>query len=526
MMDHATLARFRHIISTHTGLVVPERDTPLLEEMLAKRLVLLPAEWGDAHTKAAHYLSLLESEGPASQEEWRALVLELTTGESYFFRDKGQMRLLREVILPELVKFQENKRQLRVWSAGCSTGEEPYTLAILIRQLLAFPTSWQILLKGTDINDHALQHARRGQYGRWAFRGVDEAVIARYFQRSREKWTLDPAIRQTVTFQKLNLIKDTFPDPSITLCDLDLIVCRNVFIYFGEDAIAGIMARFAASLRPGGYILTGHAEVQHPIAHLVTLNGLPLVTRSFPDSIIFQRPLQEEPPPPPRERPTRTPTVGPTSSSASPSPSPSRVPKPARKKTRPPPFSAAARAAGQRPPTGKRSPPPVAETDPLKEAHQWFAQGAYAKAIQRAEALLTELDVRFEAHLVLAKSHANLGESDKAEHHGREALRQKPVEAAPHFLLATLVHERGDLEQARDLLQKTLYLDRAHVPAYLQLATLHQEEGAEDRARQMRRAALDVLRDLPASDRVEHYEAWTVKELAAELEKQLDETPG
>ena len=494
MIDRATLSRFREIITVHTGLVVPEHDIPYLRDKLIQRLESSRSFPRDL-SGAEAYLLMLEEESSTSKVEWQALVLELTTGESYFFRDAGQIRLLREMILPELIQHRDKEQQLRVWSAGCSTGEEPYSLAILIQQLLPLSSSWRIMLKGTDINEFALQRAREARYGRWAFRGVSEGIVERYFVRNQHEWLLDPSVRSMVQFNRLNLIKDTFPDSTQELCDMDLIVCRNVFIYFGGDAIAGIMARFAACLRPGGYIMTGHAEVQHPISQMIDSGVLPLVVRYFPDSMVFQRPLSIATPvrPQPKAAPIFTP--------------------------KPPPNKVQRRTVAA-PSVVRVNKPEVS----LKEARVLFEQGAYTKAIQRAESVLDAPLLVFDACLLLARIYANLGDIAPAESRCREALRYRPFAVEPHFLLASIVHERGDVEQTKDLLKKVLYLDRAHVPAYLQLAAIHQEEGDEKRARQMRLAALDVLHGLPVSERVEHYEEWTVKALVMELEKLLGES--
>ncbi|MBF0161306.1 MAG: tetratricopeptide repeat protein [Magnetococcales bacterium] len=522
--SHGILEQFCHVIGAYTGFVIPEHDLPHLREKLVRRVQL-----SQSGTEA-RYLALLTSEGAASEQEWRALVLELTTGESYFFRDAGQMRLLREVIFPELLALRAPSRSLRVWSAGCSSGEEPYSLAILIASALAAAggvvardslppaaNGWNVLIKGTDINEQALQQAQEGRYGRWAFRGVGEEVQQSYFVpdgRYPGEWRLQPGLQEMVRFAKLNLIKDLFPDPRQDLYDLDLIVCRNVFIYFHYDAIAGIMARFAACLRPGGYILTGHAEVQQPVSQLVASGSLPLEVRQFPDSVIFYRPLEERASAGRRGLgregvSVRSPSAGGTEGPL-PSPVGWQVKKPVPVVPPAPPAPPVKRqkSAEQR----------------LQEAQAQLEQGHYGAAIRLAESLREALPLSGELCLLLARCHANLGEQGKAEGYCREALRHRPFVAEPHFLLATLVQDRGDVEQAKDLLKKTLYLDHGHVAAYLHLATLYQEEGVLERARQMRLGALDVLHGLPAESRVPHYEEWTARALVQQLEKLLGES--
>ena len=284
------LNSFRDLICQHTGLVVPESDDALLLDKLSKRMQVLQI------LKPELYLSVLARDEYQSQDEWRKLVLDLTTGESYFFRDRGQISLLQNTILPKLLHLNEDRRVLRIWSAGCSTGEEPYSLAILVQQLLPQIHDWNIVIMGTDINENALEQAQQGRYGRWAFRGVKEDILNRYFSHTMGEWLLNASVRNMVTFEKLNLIKDRFPDSSRSLDTFDLIVCRNVFIYFNNPAIAGVVAKFAATLRSGGFLITGHAEIQHPISKMIDSGTIPLITRHFPDSVIYQRSFDEPPP--------------------------------------------------------------------------------------------------------------------------------------------------------------------------------------------------------------------------------------
>ena len=155
----------------------------------------------------------------------------LTNGETYFFRDHGQFDLLRLRLLPELIERRRDAKTLRLWSAGCSSGEEAYSLAMLLDMLLPKRDGWNILILGSDIDEAALAKARRGHYGQWSFRMAPPALKQRYFQRKGDEWMLDERIRSMVTFRTSNLIGETFP--SAELRDMDLILCRNVFIYFG-----------------------------------------------------------------------------------------------------------------------------------------------------------------------------------------------------------------------------------------------------------------------------------------------------
>ncbi|MDF5740293.1 MULTISPECIES: CheR family methyltransferase [unclassified Nostoc] len=184
--------------------------------------------------------------------EWQDLISLFTVTETYFFRDQGQISLLKNQLLPEL---NERKRQLslthgnaangefyrptlRLWSAGCSTGEEAYSLAILLKELIFDYHAWDILILGTDINQSAIALAEQGIYSEWSFRTTTPEIKSRYFRSHKKGWEIDPAIRAMVTFQPGNLMQDSYPAYAGSIHDLDLILCRNVFIYFDFNAIA------------------------------------------------------------------------------------------------------------------------------------------------------------------------------------------------------------------------------------------------------------------------------------------------
>ena len=225
------------------------------------------------------YQRLLEREkedGPV----WARLIDELTISETYFFRDTGQMELLRQQLLPQLLRDSQG-RPLRVWSAGCSSGEEPYSLAIMLDQLQGKNTAQVV---GTDVNLAVLQTARAARYRERSLRSTPELVRQTYFTQNGAAWELLPKIRDRVNFWPENLAR-----PSLqTRTGLDLIVCRNVLIYFEKEVIGAVLERFMRSLRPGGYLLTGHGELQG-------LEGLPLDVCCFENSLVYQRPLRALP---------------------------------------------------------------------------------------------------------------------------------------------------------------------------------------------------------------------------------------
>lgn len=279
-MDDKLLQQFRRLISRKTGILVRMEDLTALVKTIAARMRLLSLSEPD------DYLRLLSGDTYETTCEWKELIIPLTIGESFFFRDKGQFAILKNRILPELIEKVMSRCEsagrpcLKIWSAGCSSGEEPYSLAILLDGLLPDRKDWNISIVGTDINEDALEKARLGAYTQWSFRMVEPEVQGRYFKRHKGDFVLDEGTRNMVTFSYGNLIDDLFPGPEI--CNMDLILCRNVFIYFNSDAITAVAEKFINTLNDGGYLMTGHGEL-----HLHSYPGLQ--ARIFPESVVYQK---------------------------------------------------------------------------------------------------------------------------------------------------------------------------------------------------------------------------------------------
>ena len=263
----------QHLVSSRLALDLSRRSPRSIAEIFTAQ-----AEHHRCRTPA-DYQQLLESEkedGPV----WARLIDDLTIAETYFFRDSGQMDLLRQELLPRLLRESEG-RPLRLWSAGCSTGEEPYSLAILLDEL---QPNGGAQIAGTDVNLAVLQAARAGLYRERSLRSTPPLIRQNYFKPKRDAWELLPRIRDRVGFWSENL---ALPSPN-PRTGLDLIVCRNVLIYFERGLISAVLERFMRSLRPGGFLLTGHGELQG-------LEKIPLDVCSFESSIVFQRPQRTLP---------------------------------------------------------------------------------------------------------------------------------------------------------------------------------------------------------------------------------------
>ncbi|MBI4199222.1 MAG: chemotaxis protein CheR, partial [Chloroflexi bacterium] len=261
----------RTLIASRLGLDFPEARQADLQ-----RGILRSVQGGSLSDPEAYlaWLATLPDESP----EWRRLASHLTVGETYFFRDRACFEALEQRVLPSLIAARQSEGilRLRLWSAGCATGEEAYSLAILLDRLLPAWTDWALTILATDINGEALEVARRGRYREWSFRGTPQGIRERYFHlRGAETFELDPRIRRMVTFAPLNLAEDGYPDVMTNTTAMDLILCRNVLMYFAREAQRATVARLQRALVPGGWLAVSPAEAS------ADLLG-PLVPVNFP----------------------------------------------------------------------------------------------------------------------------------------------------------------------------------------------------------------------------------------------------
>lgn len=215
-------------------------------------------------------------------EELKSIVDILTVNETYFFRELNQLKTFSEEILPELLATNKDTRKLRIWSAGCSTGEEPYSIAMLILEK-GFFHNWNIEITGSDINQRVLQVARSGLYGKNSFRATDRYFLKKYFREEDGLCRITDTVKQLVNFNHLNLV-DPFKVKLVG--PMDAIFCRNVFIYFDYPSRRRVIDMFYDRLSEGGYLLLGHAESLINISTAFTL-------RHFKYDMVYQKPLRK-----------------------------------------------------------------------------------------------------------------------------------------------------------------------------------------------------------------------------------------
>ena len=459
-MDDNLLQQFRRLISRKAGISVRTEDLMALDRDIAARMRLLSL------SEPQDYLSLLSGDTYESKCEWKELIIPLTIGESFFFRDKGQFAILREKVLPELIEKRKDVRSLRIWSAGCSSGEEPYSLAILLDGLLPDRRDWNISIVGTDINEDALEKARLGAYTQWSFRMVEPEVQGRYFKRRKDEWEIDERMRNMVTFSYGNLIEEAFPNHEI--CNMDLIMCRNVFIYFNNDAVSAVAEKFVNTLNEGGYLMTGHGELR--------LHGyLGLVARVFPESVVYQKNADH----PNVEFGMRN-----------------------------------AELKQEMPKTEVR----VKEMKIVEKSQPKTDVEISKYAFRNTHSAIEKPPIE------LAQEYADRGEYKKAEESCKRALEVEPYSVECYFLLSQVSEAQGRGDEAAELLKKAIYLEPSFVAAYLDIGYIYDRQGETARARKMRETAVGLLEKIPMDAVVEPYKDITAGELLEYVRKMIEVT--
>ncbi len=237
-------------------------------------------------------------------------ITELTVGETYFFRDPGQFDFIRRELLPAIRRRHGHDHALRAWSAGCASGEEGYSLAMLFEQELV---DQRTTILATDISRAALARARMANYGPWSLRGDDGSLADRYFRRKGDRFVLADRIRQRVNFEYLNLALDHYPSLASGAWGMDIILCRNVLIYFDRETVRRVMRGLIESLADGGVLITGASDplYQEEGSHEIMVTPVGVFyrrdrVRQGPVVIMTPAPpAAPEPPPPSPPGPSR-----------------------------------------------------------------------------------------------------------------------------------------------------------------------------------------------------------------------------
>lgn len=246
----------RGLVYEATGINLSDAKRQMLRSRLGKRLNALKI-----NTFGAYY-EFVKSQMPRGPEVTE-FINAVTTNKTDFFREPHHFEFVTQTVLPEIERRASfGKRSLDVWHAGCSTGEEPYTLAIALREAFRNPGQWDVRQLATDIDSRVLDHAQRGVYEMTKLSPVTYDLRKRYFLKGKgtqeESVLVKPVLQEWLTWKKLNLLADSWPISRTTA--FDIIFCRNVMIYFDKPTQQKLVQRFMDQLAPGGYLIIGHSE--------------------------------------------------------------------------------------------------------------------------------------------------------------------------------------------------------------------------------------------------------------------------
>ena len=409
------------MITERTGIVLYDHQMQSLRETVAEACERF------GYGSAEDYQRALQEKTSLSPE-LEFLVGRITVAESYFFRDAAQMALLRERLLPELLarKRLAGDYSLRVWSAGCSSGQEIYSVAILLHELLPDIGDWTLHLLATDINTDVLAAAISGRYRQWSFRATPEPIVNKYFARSGDEHELDERIRKRVRFAYLNLAEDAFPSLLTETYAMDLVLCRNVFIYLDPGAAQRIMHRFAECVIADGVLLLGASDhVDSPTAALECVQA---------GETSYLRRLSSAP-------------------AVAPSVSPNLP----------------ARA--------------VADPQGLERVVKLLRAERWRDALIASEQAINELGASAGLMQTKAKALANLGNLAAALQACEQSLALDPTDKHTYLIQGIVLMEHEKPREAEAALRKAVYLDYAFAEAHHQLGLLQLRLGRRDEGR-------------------------------------------
>ncbi|MBI1281039.1 MAG: tetratricopeptide repeat protein [Anaerolineaceae bacterium] len=441
-----------------------------ISNLVAERIGLMPGKalqdaieevGGDDLGALVRALESSDTGSPA----WQAILRALMIGETYFFRQRAQLNWLRQMVMPDLLKRHSNSMSL--WSAGCATGEEVYSLAITLYENLSPTQRHNIHLIGSDINRTALDTARRGLYRDWSFRHTDLDFKDRYFIGVETGLQIKPFIRQMVTFTPNNLLTST------PINKLDVITCCNVLLYLHEEAVQQVENHFFEALTPGGWLLLGQAETLHTDRDR-------WLTHLYAGGVAYQKPLEN--------------TVH------------NRI---VYHKAHPP------------------QAPAIIQVEPEpRSLYEEAVALLRAKQADEAETILREIlasqanDAR--AHILLGCILANRRQIADAHAELDVALDGNPLQADAHYLKGMLYLESQQQATAEEAFKSALYCHKGHPLTAVMLGNLYAQSGAVDKARRIWTAALENLNG-HSTAHVSDLSDLTVDAMRELLENQINE---
>ncbi|MEJ2201394.1 MAG: CheR family methyltransferase [Desulfuromonadaceae bacterium] len=455
--NQTTLAELSRQIARRMGLHFPPSQWGLLERAFSRAA----EELGHASALDCAHRFLAPS---CPQGMIESLASFLTIGETYFFRENQGFESLEREILPAIIHRQQGKTQrLRFWSAGCATGEEPYSLAILLNRMSHLLAGWEISILATDINQKSLQKARAGIYTDYSFRNTPNWVRQKYFRKQdKNRYELLPSIINRVKFAYFNLIEDPCPTLFTDTNAMDVIFCRNVLMYFSEDQAKQVIERLRRCLVEGGWLLVSPCELSTTLYGSFSPVNFPETTFYRKQSLRTASPLSPAPIPAGLQPPIAV------------------VPPPVEKITVPAPCAPLPKPAQQSP-------------SDYQKALLSYQQGAYDQAVEQIGQHLVRNPDDASALALSCRIHANQGKLVEALQLAEQAIECDKLHSGLHYLRAMILLELGQTGEAALSLRRVLYLDQNMVLAHFTLGNLALNQGKSHESHRHFKQALNLL---------------------------------
>jgi chemotaxis protein methyltransferase CheR len=502
----SNIAKVSELIERKLGLNFPENRLQDLKKIIQSAL----PELGFGKSFESFFQAICADS--LSQVQYDILATHLTIGETYFFRDALSLQALKNIILPQLIeKRSENKREIRIWSAGCCTGEEVYTLAILLSELLSDIESWNITILGSDINRKFIQKAINGRYTQWSFRVTPMEVLNRYFTKVGREFEIIPRIKKMVTFSYINLADDKYPSRSTNTDAMDIILCRNVLMYFSAEHRDAVVNRFTQSLVPNGWLITSPVEMAN--------EDISKLTRVIlDDAILYRKGSWHD----------ENPTIAFSSSKvAEPIIKVENQSDPLLFRTDDAPIPCIHQkvAFQEYAVPSNFEQPEVSEIESvnenitdLQEAKKFYKQGLYEEALALFKKSYHQNPNDNSAIYFLAKTSANLGYHTEALLWCEKLIDSDTMNANYHYLWATILLELNEIDQAEKILKKVLYLDSKHILTHFVMGNNFRNHGKIKMAKKHYQNVMDILESFQDDSIIPESDGLTVASMKEMIE--------
>lgn len=441
------------------------------------------------------------SESKLTRPELNALSTHLTINETYFFRESPAIDLFIQKIIPDIINERRGiNEKIRIWSAGCSSGEEPYSLAMILKEYFPELSTWDITILATDISPIVIQKAILGEYTKWSFRESKQSITEKYFVESKKSWKISPEIKKMVTFSYLNLSKNIYPSEVTNTENMDVIFCRNVMMYFTPKIIHEVSNRLYNSLKENGWLITSQVELNDDYfsAFNRTQYNSGIFYHKSNKKIVKQKPIFLSTPISKQPIILKNPI----------------------KKTEIKTIEKRKLKNNSNPKTNTQS-KEVITKQIIEVLHQ---KGEYKKCIENCKVIINEGKLSNDIFELLIKSYANMGSLIEEERQIKKILSDNKATPAMFYLYSSYLFEQNNLKESEIFLNKAIYQNHEHILSNLMLGEINIKKDKKQIAIKHYQKVIDILENRDNNEIVPESDGLTagrIKEFAEKLIKSL-----